>query len=140
AEAVPPRPAAAVRIAPTPTLPESLGHQPAAQGLGADEQALFGQLLAGQGRAEVGVVPAVGGQDRPAEGAVEAVVGGPATQAVGEGMIAAGLELAVQAADVAHTGVEASRRFGLGAFAVQDAVHDLEDIAFLLTHGYPVAG
>jgi hypothetical protein len=56
AEAGPARPAAAVLLAAAPQLPQALGQQPAAQGVGRDLQAAFGQLLGSEGGAEVGEV------------------------------------------------------------------------------------
>jgi hypothetical protein len=66
AEAGAARPAAAVLFASPLGPPESFGHQPAPQGVGGDPQAAFGQLLGGEGGAEVGVVLAVGSQDAAA--------------------------------------------------------------------------
>jgi hypothetical protein len=57
-----------------------------------------------------------------------------------EGLIALGLETALQAADVAGGKAEQPGGLGLGALAAPHAGQDLEDIALLLTHGHPVFG
>jgi hypothetical protein len=92
-------PAAAVLLAPPPRLPQALGQQPATQGVGANLQAALGQLLGGEGGAEVGEVLAVDLQDA-AELGVEAVVGGPAAQAVDQGGIAALAQAVQESADL----------------------------------------
>ena len=55
-----------------------------------------------------------------------------------EGGVTAVLELALDAAHLAGTEVEQAGGLGLGALALEDGVQDLEDIAFLLAHSYPV--
>jgi hypothetical protein len=127
-----------VRVAPPSPLPQALGEQPAAERLGKDAQALLGQLLAGEGGAEVGVAPAVGLQNLVPVGGVGAVIGGPAAQAVNEGLIAVGFEAALEAANMASRKAEQSCGLGVGSLPLKDAVQDLEDIALLLTHGNPV--
>ena len=114
--------------------------EPAAEGLRADVQAVVVQLLAGEGGPKVGVALPVGTQDSPFEGRIGLVVGGAAAQAVDESGIAAGLELALQASHLAYGEVKQAGRLGLSSFVAQDGVHDLEDIAFSLTHEYPVGG
>lgn len=64
-----------MRFAAALPLPESLDDQPATERLSADKQALLGQLLAGEGRSEVGVVLAVGGKDSLAELGVGLMIG-----------------------------------------------------------------
>jgi hypothetical protein len=95
AETLPAGPTTAVGVAAPPALPQPRGQQPAPQRLRADGQALLGQLLAGEGGAEVGELPAIGGQDGLAPGGVEPAVGGPAAQAVDQGGVAVGLEEAL---------------------------------------------
>jgi hypothetical protein len=131
-------PAGAVLFAAAATLPEALGEEPAAEGLGADLQALKGELLGGEGGAEVRVTQAVGVEDGAFEGGVELVVGGLAAKAVDEGRIAVGLELGEEAADLAGALVEEAGSLDLGAKTVEDVVKDLEGIAFFLAHRDPV--
>src|SRR5205823_6116429 len=101
AEAGAARPAAAMGVVAASALPQPLLDEPAAQRLRADRQALLGELLAGEGGAEVGAAAAVGCQHLAAEGRVEAVVGRSAPEAMDQGLIPVGLELALEAADVA---------------------------------------
>lgn len=63
---------------------------------------------------------------------------GPAAQAVDEGLVAVLLQATLEASDVAGRQAEEARGLGLGALPLEHAVQDLEDIAFLLTHGNPV--
>ena len=84
-------PSAAVLIAPPLWLPGAFDGQPAPQGIGGHLRAAFGQLLGGEGGAEVGIVLAVDSKDTAAELGIQAAVGGLATQAMGEGRIAASL-------------------------------------------------
>jgi len=101
-------------------------------------QPLLGQLLAGEGGAEIGVACAVGLQHRVPMGGVGAVIRGLAAQTMDEGLIAARFEAALQASDVSRALVEQSRRLDLGSFALEHAMQNLEDITFLLAHGNPV--
>ena len=68
------------------------------------------------------------------------MVGGLAAQAVDQGRVAAGFQLALQTADVAGTLAEQASGLRLSSLPLQDSVHDLEDIAFFLAHGNPVLG
>jgi len=140
AEARPARTAAAMRLAAALTLPHPFGDEPAAERLGADAQPFGGQLLAGEGRSKVGVALPVGGDNGLAEVGVRLMVGRPAAQSVNEGLISVGLESSLNASDLADAFVEESSRLRLAAFAAQNGVHKLENIAFLLAHGYPVEG
>jgi hypothetical protein len=121
-------------------LPESLRDQPTAERLGSDVQTVSGQLLAGEGRSEVGIVLAVGSEDGLAKLVVGLMVGRFTAKAVDDGGIAAGLQSSQDASDLAGTFVEQPCGLGLSAFTTQDGMHDLKDIAFFLTHRYPVGG
>src|SRR5262249_1307061 len=87
---------------------------------------------------EVGEVLAISGQGTSFEVSVGLVVGWAAAQAVDDGGVAASFEFALEAADLADGQIEQPGCLGLGALASQDRLHDLEDIAFPLAHGYPV--
>jgi hypothetical protein len=138
AEAGPARPAAAVRVAAALPLPQPLGDQPAAQRLRADRPPLAGQLLGGERGAEVRVAAAVRGQHGPAEARVGLVVGGLASQPVAEGAVALGLQLPLEASDLAGAQAEQARGLGLSPLAALHRVQDLDNIALLLIHGNPV--
>lgn len=129
-----------MRLAAAPALPQPGRQEPPAEGLRADRQPFLGQLLTGEGGAEVGVTLAVGRQDLRDEGGVGLAVGRPAAQAVDDGGIAAGLQAALEAADLAGAEAQQAGGLGLGAVAVADEMENLEDIAFTLTHRDPVLG
>jgi hypothetical protein len=115
-------------------LPESLGQEPAAEGLDADMQPLPGELLAGQRGTEVRVTGSVGLEDLPTQGGVALVVGGLASQAVDQGGVATGLELALDASDLSDAPLEESGGLGLGPLAVENGLHHLEDVTLTLAH------
>src|SRR5215472_13754927 len=140
AEALPARPALAVRVALPVPLPEALGQQPLAQRLRRHGQAALGQLLAGEGGAEVGVIAAVGVEDLLPSGGVDAAVGGPAAQPVDDGLVAFGFEAEAAAADLAGAQPQQARGLHLGQGAGEDLPKDFEDIALVLAHGDPVGG
>jgi hypothetical protein len=117
-----------------------LGHQPTAERLGSDVQTVLGQFLAGEGGSEVGIVLAVGSEDGLSKLGVGLVVGRFAAAAVDEGDIAAGLPPPPARSERSGALVEQVCSLGLAAFAASDGVHDLEDIAFFLAHGYAVVG
>jgi hypothetical protein len=119
-------------------LPQAGLHEPASERLGADVQVHLGEFLAGEGGAEVGEVQPIGEKDLSLEFGVRLVVGWPAAQGVDNGGVTTSLEFALEAADLADGQFEQSGCLGLGAFAHQDRLQDLEDIAFSLTHGDPV--
>src|SRR5262249_31950007 len=122
-------------------LPEPLGNQPVAKGLWADPQLLdLQQLLAGEGRTEVRVTQAISLQHRPLELSIALMVRRLAAQAVDDGSIATSVQLALQAADLAGAQLEQSGCLRLCALTLEHRMHHLEDIALLLTHGYPVWG
>jgi hypothetical protein len=83
---------------------------------------------------------AVGGEAGLSELGVGLVVGRLTTESVDEGGDAAGLQPSPNASDLPGAFVEEPSRLGLGAFTTEDSVHDLEDMALLLAHGYPVRG
>ena len=106
-------------------LPESCGQQPAAERLGTDVQTFIGEFLASQRGTEIGVACLVSFENLLAKGRVVLVVGGFAPQPVDQSGIATGLELLLDASDLAGTESEESGRLGLGAVAVEDGLHHL---------------
>jgi hypothetical protein len=120
-------------------LPEALGEQPAAQGIGGHLQAAFGELLGGEGGAEVGVVLAVELQDTATELGILAVVGGVATQAMDEGGVTLVPEAVQQATQVPGGELEQGSGLDWGALSFQDRPQDTQTIAFPLAHGNPVS-
>lgn len=84
-----------MRLAAALTLPQSLGDEPAPQGLGADLDPFLLEFLGGEGGAEALVAVASGFQGFAPQGVVRLVVGRLAAQAVDDGPVAAGLELAL---------------------------------------------
>jgi len=127
-------------IAVPSSLPESCVQQPATERLDTDVQTLGGEFLAGQGGTEVGVTGSVGLENLPTQLSVELVVGGLVPQPVDEGGIAAGLELALDASDLADASLEEPGGLGLGSLAVENRLHHLEDITLPLTHLHTVPG
>jgi len=91
-----------VRVTLPLRLPQSLGQQPLAQGLRRDDQGALGQLLAGEGGAEVGLVAAVDLEDLASLGGIDAVVGGLAAQAMDDGLIPFALKAAADATDLSR--------------------------------------
>src|SRR5262249_33859566 len=92
----------AVRFPASLPLPQSFGNQPATQRLGSDMQTVLGQLLAGKGGSEVGIVLSVGREDGLSELGVGLMVGRFTAEAMDEGGIAAGLESSQDASDLAR--------------------------------------
>jgi hypothetical protein len=88
-------------------LPQPLGHERAAERLDADLVTFVGEFLAVQCGTEVVVARPVSLEDLLAEIGLAAVVGGLTTQPV-EGGIATGLELVLDALDLAGTEFEES--------------------------------
>jgi hypothetical protein len=127
-----------VRVAVSSSLPESLGQEPPSEGLDADGKTFGGELLAGQRGTEVGVACPVGGEDTLAKCGLVTVVGGLATQPVDQSGIATGLELLLDASDLAGTEFEESGRLDLGAVAIEDRLYHLEDITLTLAHLHTV--
>src|SRR5207248_1710429 len=108
-------------------------------GLRADHQAVdLGELLAGEGGAEVGVAQAVDLEDLAFEGLVGLAVARLAAQAVDDGLVAAGFELALEAADLPRTQVEQPRCLRRRPVALEYPVHHLENVALPLAHLDPI--
>ena len=138
AEARTPLPSLAMLIALAARLPHPFRQQPTSQRLVRHLQAQLRQLLAGQGRPKIAEVIPILRQHRFAQILGQSSIGGATSQPMHDGCIPLALQAPLNASDLTLGQLQEPSRLRLRSFSPEHWLHDLEHVALILIHTYPV--